>query len=234
MSNYDKNQGGVYRPKLDIDGQFTLVPNDWIRKSNLSPAAMLLYIYLSGHEPGYDLRFPQIKAETRLGDKALRSALKELTSANWLSATRTKRPNGTMGTYRYEVKNPPLDYGDVSTMPLATVAEATHAKASVAEGSHLKREIKENTINKNKAKNVAHLIPDDWAPNSDDWDSMHSQYPWVDLQLQTDAFNDYWRSIPESKAKKTDWDRTWKNWIRRVADQQKPKDYNQTQRKHQF
>lgn len=135
-------EGGVFRPKLNIDGQFTIVPNDWIRKSRLSPTAMLLYIYLTGHESGFELRFPQIKRETRLGDRALRSALGELSAADWIKATRVKKPDGKLGPYRYEVNNPPLPKADSSTMRYATVDDAT-----MANRTHLKRETKEN-INK--------------------------------------------------------------------------------------
>jgi len=138
------SEGGVFRPKLDIDGQFTIVHNDWIRKSQLTPPAMLLYIYLSGHEAGYELRFPQIKRETRLGDRALRSALNELCEADWVEATRVKKPDGRLGPYRYEVQNPPLDTGDAARVRLATVDNAT-----VDNRSHLKRETNKN-INKEK------------------------------------------------------------------------------------
>jgi len=143
------SEGGVFRPKLDIDGQFTIVHNDWIRKSELTPPAMLLYIYLSGHEAGYELRFPQIKRETRLGDRALRSALNELCEADWVEATRVKKSDGRLGPYRYEVKNPPLNDGDVTRVRLATVDDATVDSASVDNRSHLKRETNKN-INKEK------------------------------------------------------------------------------------
>lgn len=137
-------ESGVFRPTLDIDGQFTIVHNDWIRKSKLSPPAMLLYIYLMGHEAGYDLKFPQIKRETRLGDRALRSALAELSEAGWVDAKRLKKPDGKLGPYRYEVKNPPVNTGEVTTLLNATVDDAI-----MDDRTHLKRETKENTNKEN-------------------------------------------------------------------------------------
>jgi hypothetical protein len=79
----------------------------------------------------------------------------------------------------------------------------------------------------------ATLLPEDFRPSQKSIDEMVEHFPWVDLKKQTHAFRDYWNSQPTSKAKKTDWDATWRNWIRRSADYGKPKD-EPTQTKHRF
>jgi hypothetical protein len=35
-------------------------------------------------------------------------------------------------------------------------------------------------------------------------------------------FCDYWRSVPAARARKTDWDATWRVWCRKDADEKKP------------
>lgn len=120
----------------------------------------------------------------------------------------------------------------VSDMTNGTSDMTAQTSDMTAGGTQTLKETLE-TLKETK-KVVAHLIPDDWHPAEDDWNVMAEHFPWVDLKLQTHAFNDYWRSVPPAKAKKVDWDRTWKNWIRRVAEQQKPKGYTGPTKKYKF
>ena len=78
-----------------------------------------------------------------------------------------------------------------------------------------------------------HLIPNDFEPRAQDWQVMAEHFPWVDLKKQTHAFKDYWSSQPPAKAKKVDWHATWRNWIRRAADYNKPAQ-TETRTKHKF
>lgn len=136
---------GIYRPKLSHDGRFTIIPNDWIRNSELSPHANYLLIYLVSHQIGYQIRFEQISAETGLGVRALRSAISELQNTGWLIATREKKPNGQLGTYRFEVTE--------ARVRLSTVAHATVDHATVAHRTDNKKTIlKENNIKENNDK----------------------------------------------------------------------------------
>lgn len=90
-----------------------------------------------------------------------------------------------------------------------------------------------NKFKSNQAEKKPHLLPEDWTPRAEDWDTMAEHFPWVDLKKQTHAFRDYWTSQPPSKAKKTDWDATWRNWIRRSSDYNQPKEEPRTPR-HRF
>ena len=130
---------GVYRPQLAADRDFTIIPNAWIRNSNLSPSANYLLIYLLTHDVGYEVTFGQMQRETGLGIKGVRSALAELQKKGWLIMERTQRNNGQLGPYRYTICD--------TTVPQSTVAPAT-----VAEGPDYK---KTNTIeNKDKELNA--------------------------------------------------------------------------------
>ncbi|HHQ4757408.1 hypothetical protein QLG02_18595 [Aeromonas sp. V90_14] len=37
------------------------------------------------------------------------------------------------------------------------------------------------------------------------------------ILLEAATFADYWQALPGAKAIKLDWEKTWRNWIRRAA-----------------
>jgi uncharacterized protein YdaU (DUF1376 family) len=69
-----------------------------------------------------------------------------------------------------------------------------------------------NHINKSVEKNIrsqargTRLEPE-WFP------SEH-----LDEKLELEKFRDYWIAQPGQKGVKTDWDATWRNWVRRAAE----------------
>jgi hypothetical protein len=195
---------GVFRPKLSMDGNFTTIPNAWIRSTGLSATANFLLIYFLSHEVGYHLQFEQIERETNIGAKAFRSALKELEAAGFLKAERPIQANGLRGAYRYTITEP-------TTLPQATIAEATIAQATVAEGTVLRRQLKENNLEEDKEKRTASYLAADWYPSEAVWQVMSEHFPAIDLKLETHAFKDYWTN---RNKKMIDWSKTWANWIR--------------------
>lgn len=60
-------------------------------------------------------------------------------------------------------------------------------------------------------------IPDGWAPSESlmAW-ALDAQPTWNErhLALVTEKFGDYWKAQPGSKGRKTDWDATFRNWVR--------------------
>lgn len=60
----------------------------------------------------------------------------------------------------------------------------------------------------------SYRLPEDWQPREEDISVMAEHFPEIDLKLETHAFRDYWASVPGAKGKKSDWDATWRNWIR--------------------
>ena len=146
------HEPGIYRPQLSPDGHFTIVRNDWIRNSGLNPNANYLLIYLVSHEVGYEIKFDQISRETKLGVRAIRTAMQELKNAGWLKAERSQKSNGQLGAYRYEITEP-------TTVRLSTVADSTVADSTVAQRTVIKNtNTKENKALENKAGEQAHLL----------------------------------------------------------------------------
>jgi hypothetical protein len=69
----------------------------------------------------------------------------------------------------------------------------------------------------------SYRLPEDWQPRENDIETMREHFPKLDLKLETHAFRDYWRAVPGSRGKKSDWDATWRNWIRNSYKRSKPK-----------
>lgn len=62
-------------------------------------------------------------------------------------------------------------------------------------------------------------LPDGWQPNPDVVAQMRSDHPGIDLRAEHAKFADYWRAKAGKDGRKADWTATWRNWIRRAAEQ---------------
>lgn len=60
------------------------------------------------------------------------------------------------------------------------------------------------------APRASRKAPKDWAPSPEQIATMRAECPGVDIEAATRAFRDH-----EFKAARSDWDGTWRNWIRR-------------------
>jgi uncharacterized protein YdaU (DUF1376 family) len=63
-------------------------------------------------------------------------------------------------------------------------------------------------------------LPDDWIPKHDDWHPARERLGYERAQAELDKFYDYWRGVPGNRGVKLDWDATWRNWVRKAAEQQ--------------
>ena len=77
-----------------------------------------------------------------------------------------------------------------------------------------------------RARKRATALPDGWMPDEHVRQAMAQEHPDVDLQREHAKFTDHWRSQPGAKGRKTDWNATWRNWIRRAAEYATPRGYS--------
>jgi hypothetical protein len=63
-------------------------------------------------------------------------------------------------------------------------------------------------------------LPDDWMPTRDLVEWARRECPSVDSRAETDRFRDYWHARAGTGATKLDWPATWRNWMRKAAEQQ--------------
>jgi hypothetical protein len=67
-------------------------------------------------------------------------------------------------------------------------------------------------------KATGHRLPDDWEPTQALRDAMDAECPGVDQWAQFVRFKDYWAAQAGAKGRKADWDATYRNWIRKAAE----------------
>jgi hypothetical protein len=61
-------------------------------------------------------------------------------------------------------------------------------------------------------------LDSDFRPTPELMAWAQEEFPNVQLKKETYAFIDYWGSLPGQRGLKTDWNATWRNWIRKAAD----------------
>jgi len=83
-------------------------------------------------------------------------------------------------------------------------------------------ELEEHSVGK-KARTRGTRLDSDWIPPQDVIDQMRTECPDVDLQAEHRKFVDYWTDQSGAKAAKRSWVGTWRNWIRRAAEDSRPR-----------
>lgn len=66
-------------------------------------------------------------------------------------------------------------------------------------------------------------LPDDWMPDQNVIEELRADFPHVDLRYEHSKFVDYWTAKTGKDATKLDWNATFRNWIRRAAEQRQPR-----------
>ena len=71
---------------------------------------------------------------------------------------------------------------------------------------------------KRKSKRGSRL-PDDWSPDADlrDWARQTLGMTDPGIDFHTEEFRDYWRGVPGQRGCKLDWEATWRNRMRQIA-----------------
>ncbi len=64
-------------------------------------------------------------------------------------------------------------------------------------------------------------LPEGWLPSAPVRAAMKDAAPLVDLKTEHERFTDYWIAQPGARGRKTDWDATWRNWMRKANDDAK-------------
>lgn len=73
----------------------------------------------------------------------------------------------------------------------------------------------------------------DWRPSETAWEWAQAQRPNLNLEETLAYFIDYWMAKPGQSAAKLDWDRTWRNWIRKTSNPIVGRKYETATDRHQ-
>jgi hypothetical protein len=97
------------------------------------------------------------------------------------------------------------------------ISEVTESRSEVTELPSEVTPVGVINLNRTLNRNIndASRLDEEWWPSKESWETMQEHFPELDLKLLTHDFIDYWTSLPGTKAKKLDWDKTWRNWARR-------------------
>lgn len=62
-------------------------------------------------------------------------------------------------------------------------------------------------------------LPNDWVLPGEwgRWAIQETGLPRERILMEAATFADYWQALPGAKAVKLDWEKTWRNWMRRAA-----------------
>ncbi len=188
-----------------FDGQFTQIPNAWLRDSRLSLQSIGLLAQLMSHQPGWEISQESLAQRNGIGRDAVRTMLNELMAAGYLkrSEERIRNSSGHLGGYVYETTDPE----GVSPM----LAEPTQAEPTLVHPLH-KKNIDKNTIDKNTMKTRATKLPPDWTPGDDLIEMFQTKWPnlHAEKDYHIEQFKLYW--LASGKPMKS-WDLTFQKWM---------------------
>lgn len=156
--------------------------------------------------------------EVGCSEKEIRTSLKHLKMAAMLD---TEAETGVMRVTvcNYEAYQSP-EAG--KNTPQGTVQGTVGAQLGHSRGTQNKKE--ENLEKGEKRESVsrqrATRLPDAWSPSPDLVADAES-FGLTPRQVadQTSRFRDYWHGAPGSRGTKLDWPATYRNWMRRAADE---------------
>lgn len=133
----------LIRGHHEFDGQYTQVPNSWLRDPSISLGAKGLIAQLMSHTPGWTVTIQGLAKQNGCGKDRIRTYIRELLQAGYLSRSEQQRHNdmGHLAGYDYMTQDPPL-------AGLPTKAQPTKAQPT-KENPTLKKNIEKNTIEKN-------------------------------------------------------------------------------------
>lgn len=133
----------------------------------------------------------------------------------------------------YELYDHPLEK-DVPLWPEGHTPHSPQATPPMAPGPHELDPRELNPRNNTspgetpgkKKSDRGHRLPEGWQPKPEVWSKMTAEFPHVDHHLELEKFTDYWNSKPGAGGRKSDWNATWRNWIRnaRSAPVSKPRE----------
>jgi len=202
--------GTIRRGKLPTDN-FTIIPNDYARDDRLSWGARGLLAWCMSHAVAFEITEERMIAAGPSGRDGVRGLVRELEGAGYLRRDKSFIP-GT-GTKVDYVLTDPCDGKPVVSDDGKPVAPSY-------------REDQEKTKTPSVSSRAPRSdrgtrLPEDFAPD----EKMREWYAAEGLEraglngrLEHQKFMNYWLSKPGAAGRKTDWRRTWMNWMLQAAE----------------
>jgi hypothetical protein len=85
-----------------------------------------------------------------------------------------------------------------------TIVDQLNTQSQSQSQLHSKRE---DSFRERRSQARGSRLPSDWQPKEH-----------IEQKSELEKFRDYWIAQPGQKGVKTDWDATWRNWVRRAGE----------------
>ena len=130
----------IIRRKFNFEGQFTQVPNSWLRDERLSLRAKGLLAQLMSHSDGWSVTIDNLAKFNGCGRDAIRSTVRELEEAGYLTRRQDRSEKGEFAETIWDTSEP------------VTVSPVTENPTTV--NPTYKKTKEKNTNNKNTYGNA--------------------------------------------------------------------------------
>lgn len=147
----------LIRGHHQFDGQFTQVPNAWLRDERISLGAKGLLAQLLSHRPGWAITVQRLATQNGCGKDKIRTLIRELESVGYLLRSAQQRHNekGHLAGFDYITADPPL-------AGLPTKVQPSKAQPSKENPAH-KNTIQKKTIEKNTENVLLRQFDELWS-----------------------------------------------------------------------
>lgn len=121
---------GVKRTALAFEGQFTQIPNEWVRDQRLSRKARGVLAEIMSHSVGWHVSVNGLVKSGPEGRDAIKAALVELKDAGYLQVSQTRGQGGRWNEVEYELVDPATADGLSVTGGLAANGSAASGQSA--------------------------------------------------------------------------------------------------------
>lgn len=130
----------LIRGTHSFDGQFTQIPNEWLRDTRLSLKSIGLLAQLMSHAPGWNMSIRSLAKANGTGIDTIKTAVKELELHGYLrrSEKQKQNENGTFADYEWTTADP---------FQNPVTGKSRHGETAHKEEQYL---LEEQSIKKNK------------------------------------------------------------------------------------
>lgn len=115
----------VRRTQLDYEGQFTQIPNAWLRDESLSLGSIGLLAQLLSHRDGWSVTIESIAKVNGCGRDRIRAYVRELEASGYLARQQQRDESGVFGQAVWITTSPSTD---LPTTAEPTADKPTHKK----------------------------------------------------------------------------------------------------------
>lgn len=188
--------------KIKSEAPFTQVPNDLIRNPEISSNAKALYAYMMSRGSNWKFYVTEIQKHIKDGRDRIYKSINELIEFGYVEKEETRTSDGKFMGSSYIVHYKPITEKPYTAKP-DTANQTLRIK---------------NSNNKDNKYNRAHRLSEDWTKSNEAFDcvqwAINRGWSLDDAKTEAIKFFNYWTSLGDVKrARKSNWIKTWQNWI---------------------